>query len=111
MVCSIAPCDKTEDIELVGLNGNDLIRRRVLTMKYPAQMLKLAARPTQNQGVQIDDTPPLMSGLMGPGPILFGAQARATMVATDPRTCADRSVKATWTRVSVARRIIPSPTP
>ena len=48
---------------------------------------------------------------MGPGPVASGAQARATMVAMDPRTCAQTRVKMTWKRVSVWRRIMPKPTP
>jgi len=74
-------------------------------------MLKFAIKPTQNHAWKILPKPALMSGLMGPGPILFGAHALATIVATEPRTCAMIRVKATCTRVSVARRIMPNPTP
>lgn len=44
-----------------------------------------------------------------PGPILSGAVARPTMVASEPSICAAISVKRTWKRVKVWRRIIPKP--
>lgn len=56
-------------------------------------------------------TPAEISGDTGPGPILFGAKARAQIVAIEPRTCAARSVKQICNLVNVCRRIIPKPTP
>ena len=49
------------------------------------------------------------SGNMLPGPILSGAVARPTIVASEPSICAAISVKRTWKRVKVWRRIIPKP--
>lgn len=43
------------------------------------------------------------------GPILSGAVARPTIVASEPSIWAAISVKRTWKRVKVWRRIIPNP--
>ena len=49
------------------------------------------------------------SGNTLPGPILSGAVARPTIVASEPSICAAISAKRTWKRVKVCRRIIPKP--
>jgi hypothetical protein len=74
-------------------------------------MSRLKKREMKNQGSHIAESPPEMSGDIGPGPRLLGAKALAQMVATEPNTCAARRVNAMWTRVKVWSKIIPKPTP
>ena len=79
--------------------------------KKPAHTMICAINPTQNHASRRPCRLVARLGKMGPGPVASGAQARATMVATDPRTCAHTKANTTWNRVSVWRRIMPKPTP
>ena len=79
--------------------------------KKPAQTTICAIKPTQNHPSFNPCRLTAKFGKMGPGPVASGAQARATMVATDPRTCAHTKANTTWKRVRVWRRIMPKPTP
>ena len=65
----------------------------------------------QNQAFATELPPAVTSGEIGPGPMLFGAHARATIVAMEPSTWDASRVKAMCTRVRVWRRIMPKPRP
>ena len=81
-------------------------------IKNPIGTAKFISSATQNHAFPSPGIAPAeKSGNTSPGPIRSGAVALATIVATEPRTCAAMSVKRTWNRVSVCRRIIPNPTP
>lgn len=55
--------------------------------------------------------PAVISGEIGPGPILFGANDLAQIVAIEPSTWETSNVKQICIRVSVCRRIMPKPRP
>lgn len=67
--------------------------------------------PIQNHGTHRLLIPVPISGEISPGPILFGAQARATIVEREPKTCAPSNTKQICSRVRVCKSIIPKPTP
>lgn len=57
------------------------------------QMSNWKKSAIQNQAFAMALSPAVMSGEMGPGPILFGANALAQIVAIEPSTCDASSVK------------------
>lgn len=68
-------------------------------------------RAIQNHAFAKAPAPAVISGEIGPGPILFGANALAQIVATEPITCETSNVKQICIRVSVCSRIMPNPRP
>lgn len=65
----------------------------------------------QNHAFPSAPAPAVISGEIGPGPILLGAKDLAQIVAMEPSTCDTRSVKQMCMRVKVCSRIMPKPRP
>lgn len=75
------------------------------------QIINWKIKAIQNHAFPNAPAPAVISGDIGPGPILFGAKALAQIVAREPMTCETSSVKQICIRVRVCKRIMPKPRP